>query len=418
MTEDAAPAPIVIGGTPVHETLEKHLSEMVQIIVARHRTDIEDYRRLPLEVMRGDVTSINRDAVRMYVGWLRDGSSPQQAQLAHLGHSAARRAEEGLPLPAILIAYIDGFQDIFRKLVERATPEDLAAVLALADRIFEFLRGTTGAVAVGYLEELQATVGQEHSSRRALLDTLLRDGPSRESARMVGVNVASRYLMLNLAIGPHPDELQKDVNPVVVARRMIRRVLGVLTAATDDQALVSLEATGGIVLMPAPSGVDWSTVAKLVRSASRAAGAPIRAAAEITTPAAIPDTAIRTGDMLDVLRWFDRPPGLYRLDDVLVEYQLTRPGEARVRLAAVLEPLRPHPELLDTLLCYVNNDLNRRRAANQLHIHPNTVDYRLRRITELTGVDAGQPGGIQRLTAALAAQRAENWPGDRDSMHS
>lgn len=79
-----------------------------------------------------------------------------------------------------------------------------------------------------------------------------------------------------------------------------------------------------------------------------------------------------------------------------------------MRLAAVLQPLRPHPELLDTLLRFVNNDLNRRRTANQLHIHPNTVDYRLRKIAELTGVDASQPGGIQRLAAALAAQRAEN----------
>jgi DNA-binding PucR family transcriptional regulator len=40
-------------------------------------------------------------------------------------------------------------------------------------------------------------------------------------------------------------------------------------------------------------------------------------------------------------------------------------------------------------------------------IHPNTVDYRLRRITELTGIDATQPRGIHHLTAALAAQRAE-----------
>ena len=77
-------------------------------------------------------------------------------------------------------------------------------------------------------------------------------------------------------------------------------------------------------------------------------------------------------------------------------------------LAATLAPLRPHPELTETLVLYLNHDLNRRKTSTLLHIHPNTVDYRLRRITELTGVDATQPSGIQRLVVALAAQRAES----------
>ncbi|GAA4234171.1 hypothetical protein FHR32_002777 [Streptosporangium album] len=38
-----------------------------------------------------------------------------------------------------------------------------------------------------------------------------------------------------------------------------------------------------------------------------------------------------------------RPPGLYRFDDVLVEYQLARPGAGIARLAAKLDPLNDHP---------------------------------------------------------------------------
>ena len=38
-----------------------------------------------------------------------------------------------------------------------------------------------------------------------------------------------------------------------------------------------------------------------------------------------------------------------------------------------------------TLLAYLDCDLNIKRTAEQLVVHPNTVRYRLRRIAELTG---------------------------------
>jgi sugar diacid utilization regulator len=78
------------------------------------------------------------------------------------------------------------------------------------------------------------------------------------------------------------------------------------------------------------------------------------------------------------------PPGLYRLDDVALEFQLSQPGPARAKLAALLDPLRENPELLTTLRTYFHSGLSRRRAAAQLHLHPNSVDYRLRKIAVRT----------------------------------
>jgi DNA-binding PucR family transcriptional regulator len=93
------------------------------------------------------------------------------------------------------------------------------------------------------------------------------------------------------------------------------------------------------------------------------------------------------------------------LHDVLLEYQLTRPSDALVALRGLLDPIDRNPDMARTLEIYLANDLDRRRTAAALHVHPNTLDYRLRRVVELTAVDPSTSRGLQLLGAALAARR-------------
>jgi DNA-binding PucR family transcriptional regulator len=51
-------------------------------------------------------------------------------------------------------------------------------------------------------------------------------------------------------------------------------------------------------------------------------------------------------------------------------------------------------------------DLDRRTTGAALHVHPNTVAYRVRRISALTGLDPARPSDLQLLNAALVARRA------------
>ncbi len=100
-----------------------------------------------------------------------------------------------------------------------------------------------------------------------------------------------------------------------------------------------------------------------------------------------------------------RPPGMYRLDDVLLESVLVRPSTVTERLMQLVAPLAEGTALRETLETYLAADLDRRRAASALHIHPNTLDYRLRRIHELTGLAPTTTHGLQLLSAALIASR-------------
>ncbi|WP_232665588.1 PucR family transcriptional regulator [Pseudonocardia sp. TRM90224] len=401
-------APIVIAGTPVHEVLENEVSDIVSRMVTRHRELLTDYRRLPYEQLHTDVTSISQAAVSYYASWLREGRQPTPAELEHLGSSAMRRAEEGFPLESVLAAYVNGFEQIFRKLVEPAGPDDLAAVTTLSIRVFEFVRHAMQAVTSGYLDGLRPKLAQQNNAQRDQLSALLRADRSAHLMDPANAGFASYYLVLSLLLGAHPDEKEVGVNKAIVARRMLGRIMSALSQSTDDQALMSIGQTGGIVLVPLRDpDVDWDHWRRTLDAMSAAAGAPVTAAVAVAAATVVPSVAAEAADVLDVVRWFGKPPGLYRLDDVLVEYQLTRPGAARRQLASVLEPLDSYPELVTTLMSYVDAAFNRRRTATALHVHPNTVDYRLRRISELLDLDITQAPGSHRITAALAARRAE-----------
>lgn len=69
----------------------------------------------------------------------------------------------------------------------------------------------------------------------------------------------------------------------------------------------------------------------------------------------------------------------------------------------MLDPLRRVPDLLPTLEAFVSTEANRKKAATQLVVHPNTVDYRLKRIEQITGIDPMKSSGLRALHAALIA---------------
>ncbi len=62
-------------------------------------------------------------------------------------------------------------------------------------------------------------------------------------------------------------------------------------------------------------------------------------------------------------------------------------------------------ELLDTARVVLDTGLDRRAAAARLHLHPNTVAQRMRRLEELTGLQLSRPADLLQLTSALTVAR-------------
>ncbi|WP_280369978.1 PucR family transcriptional regulator [Nocardia wallacei] len=181
---------------------------------------------------------------------------------------------------------------------------------------------------------------------------------------------------------------------------MSRRVRAESIERCGAEILMRLSNDGGTILVPDSEVTDVDVRVLWCSIAQRS----LIAATVPATSSEIPVAAGQAHELLDLALALGRTSGLYRFDDLALEYQLTRPGLGRERLAAVLDPLVPHPHLWQTLELFLISNLSRRALARRLGLHTNTIEYRLKRVAALTGLDPLTPTGQWHLRSALVAR--------------
>ncbi len=100
-------------------------------------------------------------------------------------------------------------------------------------------------------------------------------------------------------------------------------------------------------------------------------------------------------------------PRPVRSSDLLPERALAGDGHARRQLVdEVYRALEEHPSMLATLDAYADAGGSVEGTARALFVHANTVRYRLRQITEVTGYDpaVGREGLTLRIAMILGRQ--------------
>lgn len=184
-------------------------------------------------------------------------------------------------------------------------------------------------------------------------------------------------------------------------------VLGTIRAhlAGPDDIVAALPANRFVVLYRSrPAGTLRESCRRLVDQIGRRHG--LRAAAGIGAAAATiaglhdsyqdASTAVRLGTRLP------GRPAVNAIDEMRIHQFLAATGpHPRTRfVGALTTPLRTEsdwPALRETVLTWCDSGFNLVRAANALRIHRNTMVYRLKRISRLTG----RPAGDHRATLAL-----------------
>ncbi|WP_353809849.1 PucR family transcriptional regulator [Agromyces sp. SYSU T00194] len=104
-----------------------------------------------------------------------------------------------------------------------------------------------------------------------------------------------------------------------------------------------------------------------------------------------------------VARSWRHAPRPVHADDLLPERALAGDPLARATLVhRIYRPLQAHStELLTTLWCYLDNGRSLEATARELFVHPNTVRYRLKRVSDVIGWDATGAREALILQAAL-----------------
>ncbi|QSE89176.1 helix-turn-helix domain-containing protein [Rhodococcus pseudokoreensis] len=401
---------ILVDGRPASAPLRDTLT-VAQNLVRHFADNVTPCGSLPGEQLQSDVMDFTIVCLGLGIQMLDEGISPTDEDLAEVRNSSARWAREGFPLKLVLRILHEGIREAGDLVASNAREEDLPELLVIQKVMFSLLECVTVAATTSYVEELEAVNSERDGAAVNLVTALLSGRNAATAARHAGVELADEYVVLGLSIPSHPTEAVTHRRKAVVARQKLHRLQIELADAAGGAALCSLSPDGGTLLLPGSPERAW--MVSLLDRIGAAAGVPLTATATRVRTDGIPAAADQVHELLGLAHQLGLEPGLYEMDDLALEYQLTRPGPGRTYLARLLEPLKGSPELVETLEVHIGHDLNRQRTAKQMHLHTNTVDYRLKRVAQLTGCDPTRPSGLRRIQAALVARRLEVEQPDR-----
>ncbi len=332
---------------------------------------------------------------------------PKAEELAFQRGASMRRARAGFALEDYLSAYRVAQQVLWDAIVAHAdrTGTDHHLVLKLAAELMrdmDFVTTHAGRTYAEFREHASAAVAEQ---RRELLEQLLRgvlptDGPLAAAADRCGIGARTPTLVavaVPLAAGSDRDAaelasarfagvgLHEPCALVVVRRHQLVAVLS-LTGQPDperlcvrlDQAHKRLRNEG------APMAIGVSAIARGIGELSAA-----------------------HDEAVSAVRFVGKAGGVFALTRVSLMDYLALSGGATARrliepriVTFLADDARRGGMLVATLVTFAAANLSLKHAAARLHVHPNTLNYRLQRVEYATGLN---PRRFEDLRALLVA---------------
>jgi methylphosphotriester-DNA--protein-cysteine methyltransferase len=343
------------------------------------RVSVPEMGRLPPEDIARHARALLAAAVRA----IAERRGPSEAELDFIEDLAVTRARQQIPIQAVLTAVHVASRQVWQR--SRELAEDRGVPLGLVvdarDLYDEWAEQVRGRLIVAHRTTEIVRAQSLRDRRVELLRRALEGGAAATlAAAEAGLDTTGRlWVVYNV---PEDD---------AAAGQLEQRLRG---SAHDLFGLVDDALIGVLASRP-------------------------RAEVEVTVGLVGPLPA----DELDVgslwARWAHAGgrlrgrSGLVALDDVAVEAALASRSElGRASAVSRLAPLADEGDFADavvaTVIAYAEHDRRVEATAERLFVHPNTVRHRLRRFTDLTGIELDSTFG-----AVAAWWAAHGWTGDR-----
>ncbi len=376
--------------TELQELLRAGLPSVVDEVIAAVRSEVPEYAR-PLE---GEFGTLIFDGVRValeqFVGLLgRDEDVPDPATAKALGRGEHRA---GRALDALQSAYRVGARVAWREMALLGGAEGIepTTMYKLAEAIFAYIDRWAAASVAGFTEAEAIHAGALQARRHALIALLASDAPP-DRAELERRSEAAGF-------SPPPRlvaALVVDVSdPAQLARRLPSGSIGAALGPV------------GVVLIPDPDGPRRQA---LTRSALRDRRAVIGPAVAWEQASRSVRRALLAWPLHAVGGLGEQP--LARTDDHLVTLLLAASpwltDDLIARSLGALSEMTAgaRERAISTLSAWLDAHGDVSAAAEALHVHPQTVRYRLSGLREAFGERAlDDPAG--RLELALALQAA------------
>jgi hypothetical protein len=368
------------------ERLSRRLDEVTQQMVDRMIEQVPAYRRLPPDGI-ADVQALAARNTRVMSAALRTGNHLDRDELRYVAEHVRERVRRGVSMEEMLHAYRAAITVFWEAAIAEGVTLGFSrdAALELARRTSELTDDLTTHAAETYVREISRLRALSDQEARDLLELLLRGEVDAEA----------------LATHHAAPGLDSAETLVVVVGRIARTesdalesAAAVLTGAlTTGHAspLVAVRTGVVVAVAPAESGAPIAPRLAEAHDGLRERGielfcglsAPRSGLARV--PAAFDQAALavsRASLTQPVISLAELP--------VVQNLLLGATGTMRALLTSLAEDINLEGResatgMRSTLHAYADASMNLTRAAEALHVHPNTLRYRLRRIEERSG---------------------------------
>ncbi|CAB4819554.1 MAG: hypothetical protein F2763_00320 [Actinobacteria bacterium] len=391
--------------------IEGSLEVLAEAMTQAISENIQEYRALDDPTDHAEMLSSCIEHLRVFELHVRTGQRPDSTDFAFVGALAARRAQEGIPLHSYLATYRVAQLAAWRHLRLLAGERGISnsKVLDLSTYWLEYIDVATGEAAQAFLTEQERLVRASGRERRDVLDLLLSGSMTAEEAEVRALSVGLTSGMLRFAVvvvrasantpqnggsaGHVSDGLAREffelesLKPFVVDRfdeivaivplsRKSAREL----AEPVERVLKLLNRTTAQTLM-AGIGLEFASLTE-----ARLGYLEATRAIELMKENAV-SLALADVPLMDYLPAFGDQTA-HRL----VPVHLAK---------AIADDRRQGGVLIETLMQYEAACLSVTETAAAMYVHPNTVYYRLARLSELTGVDVRRFTQLVQLLLAV-----------------
>ncbi|MFE2057875.1 PucR family transcriptional regulator [Streptomyces sp. NPDC056465] len=331
------------------------------------------------------------------------------------------RAEQGVPLDAVMHAFRMGGAMVWQDLVDdtaRRHPEDTRLLVHVAADVWNFVDEHCAVVAEAY-RQAERRLSWRRENQQRLMTAALLDGTARiadlpDAAAMLGLPVQGRYAVLAVAgarRSPHatgrpPLELVGETPALWHSAGDVELAilpLGAAPAVSEEEP--RCEEDGPAV----PDGLTSDDeLGALAEGLTAPLGTRVGVSSVVDGLASVGD-ARRLAET--ALRACPASGGTVLLDEHLpAALVVSSPALGTALAGRVLGPLdRLDPAdrdvLIETLTAWLDSDGSAQRAGAKLYCHRNTVLNRLRRFEQLTGRCLTRPSDAVEVSLALAARR-------------
>jgi hypothetical protein len=373
--------------------MRPELPGLAREIIDAIRVEVPAYAR-PLEgpFGRGLVVGVE-EALRQFIDGIEAGGPmPRSRVYVDLGRGEVRA---GRGLDVLLAAYRVGARVAWRRFSAGGVAAGLEpqTLYLLAESIFAYIDELSAKSAEGYALEQSAAAGELRAQRQRLARLLLRDPPADPLDVEEVARTAQWRLPGSLAAFAFPEAERERIVPRLPADAIVDTVGDLVCVLVPDperpDCRVKLQhavGVGGRRLAALGPPVAWRDAPL---SLARA-----RAVLELSAEGAAPDHGV-----LDAA---DHTTALLLRSDRRLAQELVRMRLAP--LAALGAGARAR--MTATLVAWLAEQGRLQAVAERLHVHPQTVRYRLGRLRELFGDALDDPQRRFELELALRAEGA------------